>query len=53
VNGYVIAGYVVVLSTLATYAVFLVARLRATRRRLGATLPGVDEPASDDTGALT
>ena len=39
-NGYVEAGYLVVLGTLGTYGATLVARERAARRRVGA-LPGV------------
>jgi hypothetical protein len=35
-NGYVEAGYVVILGTLATYSATLVARERAARRRAGA-----------------
>ncbi len=35
-NGYVEAGYVVVLGTLGTYGVTLVARERSARRRVGA-----------------
>ena len=36
-NGYVEAGYVVVLGTLGTYSVTLLARERAARRRIGGT----------------
>jgi hypothetical protein len=39
-NGYVEAGYLVVLGTLGTYGATLVARERAARRRVGA-LSGV------------
>jgi hypothetical protein len=35
-NGYVEAGYVVILGTLGTYGVTLLARERAARRRVGA-----------------
>jgi hypothetical protein len=52
-NGYVIGGYLAVLISLGTYALFLVGRLRASRRRLGATLPGLDERAPEDTGSPT
>jgi hypothetical protein len=50
-NGYVVGGYLVVLISLGTYALFLVQRLRASRRRLGATVPGTDERSADDTGS--
>jgi hypothetical protein len=39
-NGYVEAGYVVVLGTLSVYGVTLITRERAARRRVGAA-PGV------------
>jgi hypothetical protein len=52
-NGYVIGGYLVVLLSLGTYSFFLIARLRASRRRLSATLPGTDERAPEDTGSST
>ncbi|HEY5271913.1 MAG TPA: hypothetical protein VIJ34_01630 [Acidimicrobiales bacterium] len=51
-NGYVIGGYLVVMISLGTYAVFLVGRLRAARRRLTATLPDAEERATDDTGSF-
>jgi hypothetical protein len=50
-NGYVIGGYLTVLLSLGTYAAFLVGRLRASRRRLSATLPGTDERAAEETGS--
>ncbi|MGO9963677.1 MAG: hypothetical protein ACLPUG_09660 [Acidimicrobiales bacterium] len=40
-NGYVEAGYVVVLGTLSVYGVTLVTRERAARRRVGAALGAV------------
>jgi hypothetical protein len=40
-NGYVEAGYVVVLGPLSLYGVTLVARERAARRRVGAAPSGV------------
>jgi hypothetical protein len=49
-NGYVIGGYLVVLVSLVTYAIFLVQRLRAAKRRLGAALPDARERAIDDSG---
>jgi hypothetical protein len=52
-NGYVIGGYLAVLISLGTYALFLVGRLRASRRRLSATLPGTDERAPEDSGSST
>jgi len=62
-NGYVEAGYVVILGTLATYAVSLVARERAVRRRVGAESGkdgahvagglGATPPAVDDPGTST
>jgi hypothetical protein len=44
VNGYVEAGYVVGLGTLAAYAASLVVRERAARRRVGAGTPTVTRP---------
>ena len=52
-NGYVIGGYLVVLLSLGTYALFLVGRLRASRRRLRVTLPGLDERGPEETGSST
>jgi hypothetical protein len=52
-NGYVIGGYLVVLLALGSYSLFLVARLRATRRRLGATLPGTETRAPDEADSIT
>jgi hypothetical protein len=52
-NGYVIGGYLVVMISLGTYAVFLVGRLRAARRRLTATLLDADGRASDGMGSST
>jgi hypothetical protein len=52
-NGYVIGGYLTVLLSLGTYSLFLVGRLRASRRRLGATLPGKDERATGETSSST
>jgi hypothetical protein len=52
-NGYVIGGYLVVLLSLGTYALFLVGRLRASRRRLSATFPGLDERGPEETGSST
>jgi len=52
-NGYVIGGYLAVLLSIGTYALFLVARLRASRRRLSATLSGLVERAPEDTGSST
>ena len=40
-NGYVEAGYVVVLGTLGTYGVALLTRERAARRRVGAASSAV------------
>jgi hypothetical protein len=56
-NGYVEAGYVVVLGTLGTYGVTLVARERSARRRVGAgsnkarNAAGVGAPAPVGVGA--
>jgi hypothetical protein len=56
-NGYVEAGYVVVLGTLGTYGVTLVARERSARRRVGAgsnkarNAAGVGAPAPAGVGA--
>jgi hypothetical protein len=47
VNGYIEAGYTVVLGTLAVYAVTLVQRERAARARLGPERPA-PEPESED-----
>jgi hypothetical protein len=44
VNGYIEAGYTVVLGTLAVYAVTLVQRERAARARLGPAR----EPSQED-----
>jgi hypothetical protein len=52
-NGYVIGGYLAVMVSLGTYAVFLIGRLRASRRRLSATLPSGDERGVDDRGVPT
>jgi hypothetical protein len=52
-NGYVIGGYLVVLISIGTYAVFLGGRLRASRRRLSATLPGLREQEPEDRGSST
>ena len=55
-NGYVEAGYVVVLGTLGTYGVTLVARERSARRRVGAgsnkarNAAGVGAPAPAGAG---
>ena len=47
-NGYVEAGYVVVLGTLGTYSVSLLARERAARRRVGVSrrAAGARQPAA-------
>ena len=56
-NGYVEAGYVVVLGTLGTYGVTLVARERSARRRVGAgsnkarNAAGVGAPGAAGVGA--
>jgi hypothetical protein len=56
-NGYVEAGYVVVLGTLGTYGVTLVARERSARRRVGAgsnkarNAAGAGAPAPAGVGA--
>jgi hypothetical protein len=53
VNGYVEAGYIVVLGTLSSYGVALVARERAARRRVGTaavkefTATSADAPVTD------
>jgi len=49
-NGYVEAGYVVILGTLGTYGVTLLARERAARRRVGAasTAAGAGATAKAD-----
>jgi hypothetical protein len=52
-NGYVIGGYLTVLISIGTYALFLVARLRASRRRLSAALPSLEERAPEDAGSST
>ncbi len=58
-NGYVEAGYVVVLGTLGTYGVTLVARERSARRRVGAgsnkarNAARAGTPAPAPTGAGT
>jgi hypothetical protein len=52
-NGYVVGGYLVVLISLGAYALSLVQRLRASRRRLAATLPDEEERSFDDRGAAT
>ena len=54
-NGYVEAGYVVILGTLGTYSVSLVARERAARRRAGGVLlrPTADRPATPARSAGT
>jgi len=53
-NGYVEAGYVVILGTLGTYAVTLVARERATRRRIDGAPTTAQGPSREaaDTSAL-
>ena len=43
-NGYVEAGYVVILGTLGGYSVSLVARERAARRRVAGNLPPTATP---------
>jgi hypothetical protein len=50
-NGYVIGGYLVVLISLGTYAVALVQRLRASKRRIDATLSDVEERSGDERSA--
>jgi hypothetical protein len=50
-NGYVVGGYLTVLLSIGTYALFLVARLRASRRRLSAAVPSLDKRASEDAGS--
>ncbi|MGD0983986.1 MAG: hypothetical protein ABSA65_09235 [Acidimicrobiales bacterium] len=52
-NGYVEAGYVVVLGTLSTYGVTLVARERAARRRLGAAPNAVPSQVPAESQELT
>ncbi len=56
-NGYVEAGYVVILGTLGGYSVSLVARERAARRRVGGkpaadrdapAAPAVTRPTADE-----
>jgi hypothetical protein len=49
-NGYVEAGYVVILGTLGGYSVSLVARERAARRRVGGK-PAADRVAGRDAPA--
>ena len=49
-SGYVEAGYVIVLSTLFLYAVSVVVRERAARRRLGEN-ERATSPLGQDTGA--
>lgn len=48
-SGYIEAGYVVALGSLATYAISLVTRERAARRRLPTTAPA--EPAANSSKA--
>jgi hypothetical protein len=50
-NGYVEAGYVVVLGTLGTYGVTLVARERSARRRVGAGSNKARNAAGSGTSA--
>ena len=52
-NGYVIGGYLVVVIALGSYALFLVGRLRASRRRLGAAPPGGGEAGAAERGQTT
>jgi hypothetical protein len=52
-NGYVIGGYLIVLLSIGSYALFLVARLRASRRRLSTTLPTLEERAPEDADSAT
>jgi hypothetical protein len=52
-NGYVEAGYVVVLGTLGTYGVTLLARERAVRRRVGATSIAASAAAATDASTKT
>jgi hypothetical protein len=47
-NGYVEAGYVVVLGTLGTYGVTLVVRERAARRRVGQAVSSGTATGSSD-----
>jgi len=51
-NPYVEAGYVVVLGTLGTYAVALVARERAARRRVGGAQPAAGTSRDGATGIV-
>lgn len=44
-NGYIEAGYTVVLGTLAVYAVTLIRRERSARDRLGSEVPAAEPPA--------
>ncbi len=46
-NGYVEAGYVVILGTLGTYSISLLGRERAARRRIDeASRPAVSNPSA-------
>lgn len=45
-NGYVVGGYLVVLISLGSYALFVVQRLRTSRRRLEAALPATTEESA-------
>jgi hypothetical protein len=51
-NGYVIGGYLVVLASLGTYSLFLVQRLRAAKRRIGATVEEAGAQLADDRREL-
>jgi hypothetical protein len=57
VSGYIIAGYLIVLGTLAAYAASLLGRQRAIRRRLSAShlhrLEAEDSGASGSRGELS
>ena len=50
-NGYVEAGYVVVLGTLSSYAATLAVRERAARMRLGPAAKSASAPPAGETGA--